>query len=462
MPVNMIFTKNDERSILNVTMLRRQKRKNGFTIVELLIVIVVIGILAAIVIVGYNGVTKNARRVTVQADVANNQSIIEQANATGGGYPATATAAGIKTTPGNTYSYIAAFGRYCLAVTNVASAITYRVTSTDTSQLTGGCWATVSSYINNGQGTTNGSLAVAQVNVPMGLAIDANNNVYVADYGSNRIRMITAAGTVSTLAGSTNGYVNATGTSAKFKNPRGVTVDASGNVYVADSNNNAIRMIAPGGAVTTYAGSTSGTGGTTNGTGTAARFNNPYGLAVDASGNIYVADTYNHMIRKITPAKDVTTLAGQFYGYADGTGTAASFAYPNQVTVDPAGNVYVADTGNCAVRVISPAGVVSTLVGGPTCGDKDGVGTAAQIDSPSGIVYAPDGALYITDTSNQKIKRITLDGTVTTIAGSGTTGNQDGTGDVAKFYLPVGIVVDTNGNIYIGDQLNNAIRKAYE
>ncbi len=435
--------------------------QKGFTIVELLIVIVVIGILAAIVILSYNGVTKSATQVTMKSDLSNDRNVIEASNASTGVYPATAASAGLKSSPGNSVSYVTGFGRYCVAVSNASIATVYHVSSNGPIS-TGGCLATVSSYINNGQGTTNGSLAVAQLNIPMGLAIDSANNLYVADYANQRIRVVSAAGTVSTLAGSTVGYINATGTSAKFNYPTGVAVDSSGNVYVADSGNNAIRKITPGGVVTTLAGSATGASGTADGTGTAARFNTPNDVAVDSAGNVYVADTYNHMIRKITPAGVVTTLAGQYNGYNDGTGTAASFKYPWSLVLDSAGNVYVADTYNCAIRKITPAGVVTTLAGSPTCGDQDGVGTAAKLNQPSGITLGSDNALYITDTNNEKIKRVTLDGTVTTFAGSGTQGNLDGTGDVAQFSYPVGIAVDTTGNIYIGDQLNNAIRKAYE
>ncbi len=296
--------------------------------------------------------------------------------------------------------------------------------------------------------------AVWQFELPKGVTADSNGNVYVADTDNHKIRKITPAGVVTTLAGSTQGFADGTGTAAKFNNPRGITVDGDGNVYVADTFNDRIRKITPAGVVTTLAGSTQGFA---DATGTAARFYFPNGVTVDGGGNVYVADTSNQKIRKITPAGVVTTLAGSTYGFADGTGTAAKFFTPRGITVDGDGNLYVADTFNDKIRKITPAGVVTTLAGS-TAGENDGTGTAAKFNYPSGVSVDGSGNVYVADMNNHRIRKITSAGVVTTLAGSGY-GSVDGTGTAAKFYSPLGVSVDGRGNLYVADTNNHKIRK---
>ncbi len=307
------------------------------------------------------------------------------------------------------------------------------------------------------EGLTDGRGTAAKFDSPFGIAVDRAGNVYVADRRNNKIRKITPTGVVSTFAGSTRGAADGTGTAAQFNDPRGVAVDSAGNVYVADNGNHSIRKITPAGAVSTLAG---GFQGFADGTGTAAQFNSPRGVAVDSSGNVYVADTSNHSIRKITPAGAVSTLAGNGeYGSADGTGAAAKFNNPYGVAVDNAGNVYVADNSNHKIRKITPAGEVSTLAGSGEDGDVDGTGTAAQFEYPAGIAVDNAGNVYVADTDNHKIRKITPTGEVSTLAGSGGEGFVDGTGRASQFDEPRDIAVDSEGNLYVADTDNNSIRK---
>jgi streptogramin lyase len=264
---------------------------------------------------------------------------------------------------------------------------------------------------------------------------------------------------VTTLAGSgTAGYADGTGTAARFNGPTGVAVDSAGNVYVADWNNHRIRKITPGGMVTTLAGS--GTSGYADGTGTAARFNGPSDVAVDGSGNVYVADWNNHRIRKITPGGMVTTLAGSgTSGYAGGTGTEARFNGPSDVAVDGSGNVYVVDSDNHCVRKITPGGVVTILAGSGTAGYVDGTGTAARFNFPIRVAVDGSGNVYVGDRVNHCVRKVTSGGVVTTLAGSGTAGYADGAGTAARFYTPYGVAVDSAGNVYVADWSNHRIRK---
>jgi streptogramin lyase len=308
--------------------------------------------------------------------------------------------------------------------------------------------------------STNGTGTAASFWNPSGVAVDGNGNVYVADQNNDLIRKITPAGVVTTFAGSGSaGAANGTGTAASFWYPSGVAVDGNGNVYVADQNNDLIRKITPAGVVTTLAGS--GSAGAANGTGTAASFNSPNGVAVDGSGNVYVADKFNHLIRKITPAGVVTTLAGSGSdGSANGTGTAASFSYPLGVAVDGSGNVYVADS--YLIRKITPAGVVTTLAGSGSYGAANGTGTAASFHSPYGVAVDGSGNVYVADYSNQVIRKVTPAGVVTTLAGGAGfnySGSANGTGTAASFKYPNGVAVDGSGNVYVSDYANNLIRK---
>ena len=265
---------------------------------------------------------------------------------------------------------------------------------------------------------------------------------------------------VTTLAGSTTpGNVDGTGSAAAFHNPAGVAVNAAGDIYVADSANNEIREVTPAGVVTTLAGST--TAGSTDGTGSAASFNAPEGVAVNSAGDIYVADSGNNEIRMITPAGVVSTLAGSTTaGAANGTGSAASFYHPTGVAVNAAGDIYVADAGNNEIREVTPAGVVTTLAGSTAAGDANGTGSAASFSSPLGVAVDASGTVFVTDSLNNEIRAVTGAGVVTTLAGSPVAGSANGTGSAASFNVPFGItVVQSSGVLYVGDFANSEIRQ---
>jgi NHL repeat len=317
----------------------------------------------------------------------------------------------------------------------------------------------VSTFAGSNQGYTDGAAGAAQFNTPTGVVRDAAGNLYVADRDNHRIRKITPGGMVTTFAGSgSSGFTDGTGTAAQFNQPYGITIDPSGNIYVADRLNNAVRKITSAGVVTTLAG---GIGGFADGTGSAAQFRELYGIACDGSGNIYVPDFFNQRIRKITPAGVVTTLAGgSSSGFINGTGAAASFNHPFGIASDAAGNLYVGDYYNHAVRKVTPAGVVTTLAGNGSSGYADGTGAVASFYQPAGVATDGSGNVYVCDALNHRIRKITAAGVVTTVAGGSSSGNTDGINTSALFNTPIGLCGDFVGKaIYIADFNNHRIRK---
>jgi sugar lactone lactonase YvrE len=325
-------------------------------------------------------------------------------------------------------------------------------------------------------GSADGPGNLARFYSPRGVAVDLAGNVYVADTVNQTIRKITPDGTVSTLAGTAGVFsagiflshpmtpqdIDGVGPDAKLANPEGIAVDSAGTVYFADKMVSVIRKVTPAGAVTTWVG-TPQAGGSTDGAGNAARFFIPGGLAIDSPGNVYVAEWVTHIIRKITPAGVVTTLAGlaNTPGSADGVGSDARFFQPMNLAVDQAGNVIVGDSGNCTVRKITPNGIVTTIAGQPGVrGSADGTGSAARFDYPSGIAVDSAGNIYVSDQGNNTLRKITSAGVVTTLAGSvGAAGSTDGVGSAARFRSLCGLATDAAGNIYGADTQDNTIRK---
>jgi sugar lactone lactonase YvrE len=316
----------------------------------------------------------------------------------------------------------------------------------------------VSTLTGSTSGFLDGTGTAALFNNPWGMVTDTDGNVYVADELNHKIRKVTPAGVVTTFAGSTQGYQDGNGTSAKFYRPNGLAIDASGNIYVVDCYNHKIRKITPSGDVTTFVGSSQGY---VNGNGTAARFNFPQGIAIDSAGNLFVVDGSNYAIRKVTPAADVTVFAGAgTSGFNDGTGSGAKFNVIKAIAIDTATNdMYVTDGHR--IRKITSAAVVTAFAGATTNGFVNGTLSAARFNWPEGIAVDTNGAIYIADTINCVIRKITAAGVVSTLAGNtnGIAGSANGTGSAASFYAPKGICFDASRNIYIADSHYGKIRK---
>jgi sugar lactone lactonase YvrE len=307
-------------------------------------------------------------------------------------------------------------------------------------------------------GTTQGYVdgAAAKYYTPSGVSCDSDGNVYITDFNNHLIRKVNADGMASTLAGSAPGVDDGPLTTAKFWYPNGCAVDEQGNVYISEEAPPRVRKITSSGQVTTIAGGL--TNGYVEGAGAAAQFKGPSGIAVDDQGTLYVADQHNHAIRKITPAGVVTTLAGGTLGNADGTGAAAQFYRPTGVVVDKQGNVFVADLFNHRIRKITSAGVVTTIAGS-SAGYEDGSASTAKFSFPAGLALDKEGNLYVADSENHRIRKVTQAGVVTTFAGNTTQGISDGLATAAQFYVPREIDIDVAGNFYVADAANNRIRK---
>ena len=313
-------------------------------------------------------------------------------------------------------------------------------------------------------GFASGQGAAAAFHSPSGLSLDFFGTLYVADSGNNRIRAVTPAGVVSVLAGSgAAAWADGSGTAASFNFPRGVATNRnSGSVHIADTNSNRIRSVTPAGVVTTLAGS--GVAQFADGAGTAASFSFPSGVAIDASGTLFVADTFNNRLRTVTPGGVVATLAGQgAAGFLDGTASTAKFFRPSSVALHSSGKVFIADSANNRIRVMTPAyhglpWTVATLAGSGAASFADGIGLGASFNAPSGVAVDALGNVFVADTNSSRIRKVSPAGSVTTLAGSGAGAFADGAGTDASFRSPSGIAIDPSGNLFVADQLNNRIR----
>jgi sugar lactone lactonase YvrE len=303
----------------------------------------------------------------------------------------------------------------------------------------------------------------ARFGYPHGLVFDNSGNLYVGDYLNSAVRKISKDGNVTTYAGmmGVTGTADAVGTAAQFCGPTGVAIDKAGNIYVGDRQNQLIRKISTTRQVSTIAGH-QGVYGSTDGTGALAYFWGPQCMVTDSAGNLFVTEAYNHTVRKITPAGVVTTFAGALgvTGTAEGVGTLARFYTPIGIIADAQDNLYVADLSNHAIRKITPGAVVTTYAGmiGAT-GCADGPLTTARFNGPTCLTFDAAGNIFLSDGLNGSIRKISKSGMVTTLAGlPGSSGAQDGTGSGARFTKPWGIAVDGNGNIFVAEWMLHSVR----
>jgi sugar lactone lactonase YvrE len=298
----------------------------------------------------------------------------------------------------------------------------------------------------------------------MGVAVDRARNVYVADTGNRVIRKISSTGVVSTLAGLAGvaGNADGVGDAARFNAPVGIAVDIIGNVYVVDQFDSTVRKITPDGTVSTLVPDFATEAASNAATVPSAGFNHPNGIAVDCLGNLYIADSGNHTIRKMTPEGVVTVLAGAtgLAGASDGQGAGARFNSPFGVAVDLDGNIYVTDQGNSSLRKIAPDGTVTTIAGLPgNPGDADGPGAVARFSFPAGLAIDNAGNLYVADRNNSTIRKVDPFGGVSTLAGvAGKDGSVDGISATALFSFPTALAVDLAGVVYVADTSANTIR----
>lgn len=308
-------------------------------------------------------------------------------------------------------------------------------------------------------GNADGNGTSASFNNPWSLTVDKNGVIYVVDRKNAEIRKITADNNVSTIATPADLMMGGIYQST-FYWPYGIAVDDAGYIYVSEDSDCVIRRIDPSGADIVFAGDETHAGYGTDGTGSVASFFDPAGLTVDKSGNIFLAEYIGYTIRKITPGATVSTIAGKLLmnGSNDGTGAAARFFNPTGLTIDPSGNLYIADRGNHLIRKIASGNIVTTIAGDGTAGYNNGNGKAASFNDLENLVMDKAGNLYVTDTN--VIRKIDPSGNVTIFAGQlSAHGSTDGPVSSATFFNCRGIAIDANGTLYIGDTGNNLIRK---
>lgn len=315
-------------------------------------------------------------------------------------------------------------------------------------------------------GHSDGVGTAARFADPVGLAIDADGNILLADSGNHCLRRITPAGIVSTLAGGPGlaGSADGVGTAARFDSPSALAVAPDGTVYISDTGNHTLRRLDRNGRITTLAG-LAGVSGATNGVGSQVRFNAPLGLAVTPSGDVFVADSGNHVIRRIDTRGQVTSFAGilESWGEDNGPGNVARFNGPVGLALDRSGNLVVADSLSHTLRRISPDGTVALLAGKPgEDGSTDGPAKESRFGTPAELAFDARGNLYVTDAWFHTLRRITPGGQVSTVAGlAGAEGSGDGSYTAARFFNPYGLVVTPRGSLVMTDTFNQTLRELH-
>jgi streptogramin lyase len=311
----------------------------------------------------------------------------------------------------------------------------------------------VTTFAGSTEGFENGASTTAKFGEMYGMVTDASGNVYIADYANNAIRKIATNGQVSTFVGGTSGDEDGIGTEAQLRGPVDITIDASGNFYIAEYAGHRIRKVTAQGSTSILAGSPTAASGTDDGTGTSAYFSNPLGVTVNTDGNIYVTDR-DHAVRKITTGGVVTTIVGQITEGESVVLLERAFG----IEADGKGDLIVADEEANAICKITTAGVV-TKIAGSAAGFQDGTGAEAKFDEPLDVTVDKEGNIYVADYNNSRIRKITPAGVVTSLAGTTDTGSNDGNGANATFNNPGGLTIDKLGNLYVSDTENYLIRK---
>lgn len=332
---------------------------------------------------------------------------------------------------------------------------------------------TITTVAGNGTPSfSNGSSAItAELDNPSSVALDGAGNFYLADTKNNRIREVSPSGSITTVAGTGTAHFsgdNGLATSAELSGPSGVAVDGAGNIYIADTGNSRIREVnASTGIITTVAGTGSATYGGDGGAATSADLNLPYGVAVDGARDIYIADSYNNRVREVNAATGViTTVAGNgvsnFNG-DNGSATSAELNVPASVALDSSGNMYIADAFNNRIREVNTSGVITTVAGdGVASYNGDNIpAVSAELYTPAGVAVDAAGNIYIADTYNNRIREVNVSGAITTVAGNGTGnfGGDNGPATGAELATPAGVALDSAGNLYIADYQNDRIRR---